>query len=289
MLFVNSIPEEVIGSSTGDLDGVHTVSLFNLADYIHGLGIYDLEVEGEAEDLLTYHYSKEQEIYGFFNTDLAKTVDVEAVIPVPGDITGYDAMNNCLYPVPHVDGRVRIKLKPYESKILLIGDLGEIINKNKMIDLNEHAAEKLDFTVQDISKDWKVSKTAAIQYPDFPEAEQMETLVPISVIAPEFSGVIRYEKNVLLPGISKCIFKSQYIYETAEVFVNGISAGKKLTPSYEWDISDLCREGDNTIVVEAANTPVRDARKVFSPFGPEREVMEPAGMFGRIELLTKLK
>lgn len=56
---------------------------------------------------------------------------------------------------------------------------------------------------------------------------------------------------------------------------------------YEWDISNLCREGDNTIVVEVANTPARDARKAFSPFGPECELMEPAGMFGSIQRLDE--
>ena len=115
----------------------------------------------------------------------------------------------------------------------------------------------------------------------------MDTLIPISAVSPEFSGVMRYEKTVSLSGISQCIFRPEYVYETAEVYINGFSAGKKLTPSYRWDISKLCREGDNTILVEVANTPARDARKAFSPFGPEREVMEPAGMFGKIELLIK--
>ncbi len=286
VIFINRIPEEVIGSQAKEIVGVHIVSLYNLADYIRGLGIYDLKIEGEAESLLTYHYSKEQEIYGFFNTDLAKTVDVEVTIPISGGIMEYDVMKNCLYSVVHSGGRVRIRLNPYESKILLTGNPDEAIEKNQSVDFAECTAEESEFVVQDISKDWRVSKIAAIQYPDFPEAELMETLVPISVLAPEFSGIMRYERVVSLTDVSKCIFKPQYIYETAEVFVNGISAGKKLTPGYEWDISGLCRNGDNTIVVEVANTPARDARKAFSPFGPEREIMEPAGMFGTVKLLV---
>lgn len=287
VIFVNSIPEEIIGFSMEKMNDVHTVALLNLADYIHGLGICDLKVEGEAENLLTYHYSREQEIYGFFNTDLAKTVDVEVTIPISGDIVEYDAMNNRLHPVVHTDGKINMKLAPYESRILLAGGVDEIVREYGSADPERRGAEKPGITVQDISKGWKVSKTAALQYPDFPEAEQMETLIPISVIAPEFSGVMRYEKGVSLSGVSTCIFRPEHIYEVAEVYVNGVSAGKKLTPSYEWDISALCREGANTIVVEVANTPVRDARKAFTPFGPEREVMEPAGMFGTIELLIK--
>lgn len=284
VIFVNSIPEEIIGFSMEKLQGIHTVALLNLADYIHGLGICDLKVDREAENLLTCHYSREQEIYGFFNTDLSRSVDVEVTIPVPGDMAEYDAMNNRLYPAEHTDRKIRIKLAPYESRILVVGNLGGIDNPERP---GEYDTEKSDITVMDISKGWRVSKTASILYPDFPETEEMDTLVPISVIAPEFSGIMRYEKEISLPDISRCIFRPEYIYEVAEVFVNGISAGKRLTPSYTWDISGLCREGDNTIVVEVANTPSRDARKAFTPFGPEREVMEPAGMFGHVELLVK--
>lgn len=287
VIFVNSIPEEIIGSPAEKIEGAHVVALCNLADFIHGLGIYDLKVEGKAENLLTYHYSRELEIYCFFNTDLSKTVDVEAAIPVPGDMAEYDAMNNCLYPAAHTDGRVKVKLAPYESRILVIGNLEGLVIKNRPEAVDGYAAGEPDYTVWDISKGWNVSKTAAVQYPDFPEAEQMDTLIPISAVSPEFSGVMRYEKTVSLSGISQCIFRPEYVYETAEVYINGFSAGKKLTPSYRWDISKLCREGDNTILVEVANTPARDARKAFSPFGPEREVMEPAGMFGKIELLIK--
>lgn len=261
------------------------VALSDLADYLHGLGIFDVKVEGNAENLLVYHYSKEQEIYGFFHTGLAGALDLEVTIPVPGDIIGYDAMDNRLYPIAKADGKVLLHLEPYESRVLLVGNWDEA--ETIQADSETCAANAADLTALDISKGWKVAKTATIRYPDFPEAEQMERLVPISVSAPEFSGVMRYEKTVSLSDVSACIFKPQYIYETAEVFVNGASAGKKLTPPYIWEIGSLCHEGDNKIVVEVANTPARDARRAFSPFGPEREVMEPSGMFGTIQLLTK--
>lgn len=283
VICIDSVPEKVIGLSEKRMGGAATVALSDLAGYIHSLGICDLKIEGNTENLLSYHYRKEQEIYGFFNTDLSKTVDVEVTMPVSGDLFEYDAMDNRLYSVSHTGGKVHLQLAPYESKVFLIGDRCSFASVQEKVE--KCVAETADMTVLDISKDWKVSKVSSIRYPDFPEAEPMEELVPISVTAPEFSGIMRYERTVSLSGVSTCIFKPQYIYEAAEVYVNGVSAGKKLTPSYVWDISSLCHEGDNTIAVEVANTPARDARKAFSPFGPEREVMEPSGMFGTIQLL----
>ena len=203
VIFVNSIPEEIIGFSMEKLPGVHTVALLNLAGYIRSLGICDLKIEGEAEHLLAYHYSREQEIYCFFNTDLGRRVDVKVTIPAAGDIVEYDAMDNRLYPVARTEGRISLVLSPYESRILLAGNLEGCMAGNPAGTGREGGLEGYDRC--DISKGWQVSKTAAIHYPDFPEAEQADTLVPVSVAAPEFSGVMRYEKTVscpVFPGVS---------------------------------------------------------------------------------------
>lgn len=285
VIFIGSVPEKVIGSSEKRMGGAAIVALSDLAGYIHSLGICDLKMEGVTENLLMYHYNREQEIYCFFNTNLSKAVDVEVTLPVSEEVFEYDVMNNRLYSAAYMDGKIHLQLEPYESKVLLAGDGDSFASVRES--LEKCAVKPADMSVLDISKDWEVSKVSSVRYPNFPEAEPMEKLVPISVTAPEFSGIMRYEKTVSLSGISACIFKPQYIYEVAEVYVNGVSAGKKLTPSYVWDISSLCHEGDNTITVEVANTPARDARKAFSPFGPEREVMEPSGMFGMIQLLIK--
>lgn len=287
VIFLNSKPAEMIGEYSNvkledAVNGSVVVAQNELGDYLVGQGARELIVEGDAKNLLAYHYSKEQEIFCFFNTDLNKPVDVTVTLPVNGEIVSYDAMKNQLSKVSHTDGKLALHLDAYECIILLCGNLDEV--SELVVDENKAEGTVSEF---DMSLDWKVSKVKAIDYPTFEEAVSMERLVPISEIDPEFSGVMRYEKTVFLPKMSECVFAPEHIYEVAEVFVNGVSAGKKLTPNYQWDITGLCKAGENTIVVEVANTPVRDARKAFSPFGPERVVMEPSGMFGKVRIYTR--
>ncbi len=287
VVFVNSKPTEMIGrDSEVNLENIMRGSVAveenELGDYLTGHGMRELIIEGDVKNLLTYHYTREQDIFSFFNTDVSKPVDATVVLPVNGDLVRYDAMQNQLFRFSHEDGKIALHLDAYESLVLLSGNLEEITD----FVVGERKAEGTVSEI-DISSDWKVSRVKAIDYPEFGKADSMEKLVPISLIDPDFSGIMRYEKTVMLSKLSECIFVPEHIYEVAEVFVNGVSAGKKLTPTYQWDISNLCREGENIIVVEVANTPVRDARKAFSPFGPERVVMEPSGMFGRIRILTR--
>jgi len=44
------------------------------------------------------------------------------------------------------------------------------------------------------------------------------------------------------------------VYDTAEFFVNGISAGTFASKPYQMDITDLLREGENSIQIEVATT-----------------------------------
>lgn len=286
VVFLNSQPVEMIGESIDvkledAVNDAVVVAEEKLGNYLISQGIRDLVIEGEAKNLLTYHYSKEQEIFCFFNTDLKQSVDVTVTIPTTGEILAYDAMQNRLSQISHENGKVALHLEAYESLVLLCGNLEEVRELALTEKVSSGNVSKID-----ISSGWKVSKVKSIDYPQFEEVALMESLIPISSIDPDFSGIMRYEKQVSLPETAECIFVPEHIYETAELFVNGVSAGKKLTPNYRWDITDLCKAGENTIVVEVANTPVRDARKAFSPFGPERVVMEPSGMFGKVTILA---
>ena len=93
---------------------------------------------------------------------------------------------------------------------------------------------------------------------------------------------MHYEKTVELPDGRRAVFAPEHVYEAAEVFVNGRSAGKRVCPPYRWDITALCQAGENRIAIEVVNTPARDALRNPGPFGPERELMEPSGMFGKV-------
>lgn len=281
VIFVDSLPETVLGGAKLPA-GMEVVALRNLASYLRCKGIGEIKLSTPSAHLLAYHYRTHQDIFCLFNTDLSETIDTQITLPIQGDLVRYDAMANHVYPVQHKNGTLHLHLGPYESLVLLAGDVQGLLPEDTA---GSAMAPKQPKQVLDLSRDWAVSKVSALQYPDFSAPEQVETLAPITAETPDFSGVVRYEKTVDLPEAASVLFQAEHVYEAAELFVNGVSAGKKLTPPYTWDISGLCAAGENTIAVEVANTPARDARKAFSPFGPERVMLEPAGMFGKVQLV----
>ena len=288
VLFVDEKPAYVISPDKGNqpaegvFDGCETVALADLSGYLLKTGLAGSVVAGKAEDLLYYRYQKENaEIHAFFNTSLHKDIRTELAFEPEGEIFCYDGMTNTYR---SFQGK-EIRLRPYESLVLITGEMPEGAVLLAPAVLTAEEADSLDGT--ELSENWMFSKVKAIDYPAFPEAVRMEKLVPVSSLEPAFSGVMRYEKQVELKPEGSLFFTAEHVYENAELFVNGRSAGKKLTPDYIWNITELVKEGTNEIVVEVANTPARDALKNAGIFGPEREILEPSGMFGRVRIVRK--
>lgn len=295
--YVDSKPEYVIGDGVRheltDMGKCQVIELDKIAETLRSQGIYDISVSAPASDLLYYHYKKEaQDIYGLFNTSVSAIVSRSIALPVEGMVVVYDAMENVMKSIPQklVDGYVVIdvELRPYESIIVIAGlDMVE----DELEPVNAGRNGEADVVV-DISNDWNVTAVRTIEYPNFPAGEQVSILEAYSRKHPEFAGIMRYEKTVNAEDSARLVqaadrgelvfFEPQHVYECAEVWVNGKSAGKRVAPPYSWEISKLLGDGCNQITVEVSNTPTRDTLKAFSPFGPEREIIEPSGMFGKV-------
>ena len=280
--YINSVPESVVGK-TGEADKkvpeLQVLTLENLADMLKEQKMYDILVEKEERNLLYYHYRDREDIYFLFNTSLSETVQTDILIPEHTELIRWDAWKNEYFAVEQSTGaegvKISLKLLPYESVILMTNHDGRRVES---VESFSEQSEKID-----ISSGWTLQKVRSAEYPDFSEAVKQEILAPVSASDPGFSGIMRYENMINLSADGrKVIFAPEYIYEVAEVFVNGKSAGKRITPSYEWDITEFCVRGENQIVVEVANTPTRDTLKNPGIFGPSREILEPSGMFGNI-------
>ena len=84
------------------------------------------------------------------------------------------------------------------------------------------------------------------------------------------------------------------VYETAELWVNGKSAGARMAPPYRFDVEGLVKTGTNTLRLEVV--PNQGARP--APTGLVEAVIEsisaaaycplvPTGILGPVEWITK--
>ena len=114
----------------------------------------------------------------------------------------------------------------------------------------------------------------------------VEPLAPVSVSRPRFAGLMRYERTVELDETpAAAVLEAEWLYETADLYVDDRLTATRLTPPYRFDLSGALHQGVNKLRLEVAVPPVRDAlNHDLGPFTPNRTVLEPTGMFGEIRL-----
>ena len=98
-------------------------------------------------------------------------------------------------------------------------------------------------------------------------------------------GTLRYETKLDASAGEETILDLGETYETAEVFVNGKSAGVRICKPYRFDLTGLLQDGENDLAVEVTNTlgtAVRDALSHYL-------VIEPFGVQGPARLLVRDK
>lgn len=141
---------------------------------------------------------------------------------------------------------------------------------------------------QSLTAPWKLSFCSGKEYPNFGETMELQELVNVAKLKPDFSGYMAYETEFDLPHldgrVSLCL---EQVFEGAQVWVNGTEAGMLLAPPYDFDLTDLVHSGRNTLRIEVANTFDRYMRKhhrVMGAIGGGNAPVEPAGLFGEVAL-----
>ena len=135
----------------------------------------------------------------------------------------------------------------------------------------------------ELNLNWNISFANALSYPNFSSEMALDKLKNISLIDEyeDKTGTIKYKSVFDYSGNSKdVILNLGEVYEVAEVFINGKSAGVKMCPPYRYDISDLIKRGKNEISVEVTNTLGNENRDGLSQY----LAIEPFGIIGPVEL-----
>jgi len=94
----------------------------------------------------------------------------------------------------------------------------------------------------------------------------------------EFAGTLRYRCSFTLPrSTSKQLIgiNAGRVEEIAELKVNGVTAGVRLNPPYEWDITPLVKFGENVLEIDVTNTAQAKWKDDFSRGEPVSGLLGP--------------
>lgn len=290
--FVGGYPEEVLKDADRRLPDSDdwkkiskTVKLEELASMLEKNGMKKIILEPVFSQISAYHYRKDHEIFMLMNESPSETFTGKITLPTAESLVVYDGMKDRYLDVTSEaqDGQrtVILELKPGQSCLLM--EKKETVCQG-VWEAFRVQTEACTDTI-DLSNDWDVELIRPKEYPTAFRKTQMENLVPISDLEPQFSGIIRYTKEFELTQVpEKAYFRAENVYEVMRVSVNGEEIGKCLTPPYQMDITHL-KEGENILVIEVANTPGRDQLNYpMPPFDFSHEPLEPSGIFGKAEI-----
>ncbi len=261
-----------------------TAAIAELHDTLCSLFEPDVRLDQTFRNLTIYHYKSEMDTYVMLNEDPSETFTGTVTVKARGEAAAYDAWENCLRPVSaqacESGTEIEIELKPLEMLIVVFSP--EAFNNVKPALKPQGMAKVLtDFTV---------SRAAALAYPSFSGEEKIDMLSSMAAKYPDFSGYFCYTTHAAIPESRQTILEIGDVYDSAEVFVNGISAGCKVAQPYLYDITDLISAGENEIKIEAATTLERKVRSMGVDIYcmGAKAPLSPTGIIGNVTIYSSI-
>ena len=234
----------------------------------------ELILEKPCENLVYYHYQKDDKDYWmFFNESISETVDTRVLFSDEmRNAVAYDAYDNRYFALENN----HLILEPFQTIVWIFG---EEVDTDKPIPMDRHEMVK---------SIWTVEVADAIHYPVFNHVTDVSNLQPLNLFEgyERISGTVAYSTTFHVEKAEDIVgLDVGKAYEIAEVFVNGHSVGVKIAPPYHFEVNNLFKDGENEIRIEVTNTLGTQFRGGLNQY----LTIEPFGLTEEVKLLRKHK
>lgn len=290
VLFIDALPTGIVDGDNellNELKDFKVISLNALVDELMKTEVAELSVEPAFPMLRYLHYREDKDLYLFTNENMAETFKGTVTVGTTGPVYGYDAWSNKLYEVKSEQKGQRteltLEIQPYQSVVVVFDDAsGEEIT----------VAASFDEEVI-LSDGWRMSLATATEYPIFHDEQSISSFENVGLKYMDFSGFIRYENSIELGEVRNVTLTLEDAFEGVEVFVNDVSAGIQVVPTFSFEIGKLLKKGNNKLRIEVATTLERE--RTMAPPVPgdffamlsKGPAFTPTGIVGEVKLLIQ--
>ena len=281
LVFVNAFPLGVVGKAGEETDTAmvlgkaEIVPLKELGDFL--CGYKALVTEQPQRDLAVGEYCRQGRHYYFlFNENIGTAVETWIRLGTQGRVYRYDALRDTLYTTEQGEHGVRLSLQPYEAAVLVVSQ--EPLNALESVDSSS-------WETAELPRQWQVRFADSTSYPESWTDVPAQNLGFIHQYEgfDNKAGTVQFIANVELENVKDAVLDLGEAHETAEVFVNGVSAGVRLCRPYRFDLDDLVRNGSNEFRIEITNNLGTAIREPLSHY----LVIEPFGIEGPVTLKVR--
>ncbi len=270
VFFIDAKPENV------DFD-CEITECGNIAQKLTECGFYDVRAEGDYPHLRIYHSVGDgNHIFMFFNEDGASAADTYVKLPCAGEYAVLDLLGGTICSGSTSDGRIKINLVPYESRIVIFTE-----GTSRFVRYNENQK----YLSVKLEPEYSLELAESENMNEFVRAGNFDSFFNITSkdFRPEFSGKMRYvfKFNADIPGGNeKVLLDLGEVGSVASVKINGEESGIRICPPYSFDITKQVKNGENTAEIVVSNTLAYKVRDAFSGF----LAISPSGILGDVTL-----
>ncbi len=292
IIFLNDAPIRTVGGQDIDNEPADTVGRSSLSDVVNACSVVKLKELGaklsglqavrlnkEEPDLVVGIYERDgKRFYMFFNENIGNAIHADAFLDTEGYVCRYDALADTLYAAGKEDGSIRLDLAPYESAVF-------VVSKEKL-DVRD-TGDGIGWKTMPLPEKWQVSYADSFSYPKFQEAVPTDKLGFVHQLdgwenkagTVRFTALLEMDKS----SMTDAVLDLGEAHETAEVFLNGVSAGVRLCKPYTFELGSLLKPGKNELSIEITNTLGTAVREPLSHY----LVIEPFGVQGPVKFKIK--
>ena len=264
--FINEIPENC------NFNGKE-VKIERLASEIKKNGWVDVVVDGSYPFLRFYHTERDgNHIFMFSNEDFEREVDTTVQVCARGDYLRVDLLNKIYSGETSKDGRIKLKLAPCTSKIIVFGG-------------NENLNKKINFKeIYSFVPKYKLELAPCENLKEYKFVGEYSTFFNINGanFKPEFSGKMKYTFSFEITDLSGRTFMDLgEVGQNAQLIFNGVDLGVRPAKPYLFEITKFVKNGENQVCVIVSNTLAQKVKDRFSKFLQ----LEPSGLLSEIKIL----
>ncbi len=273
--------------------GMEVCPLANLPQMLEDYGILEIVLNPACSGIRCLRYAADREIYFFVNEGV-ECYTGQVRVPTRGKNHRYDAWNNAIEAIASAECEegtwLSLKIESLKSCIIVFDEPEDEPSKIYQI-VRQESQE--DWIRKPWNEGWTRSFCSAAEYPDFHSPRQIALPDHIGTEYPEFSGFIKYEKELFCEtGEGELILEITDAYEGVEVFVNDVSLGIQIAPPFSYCLTGKLRRGNNAVRIEVATTLERENAKLPDPIrmymGLGEKIPDcPSGINGTVNLYCR--
>ncbi|ANW95855.1 hypothetical protein AXE80_05980 [Wenyingzhuangia fucanilytica] len=115
---------------------------------------------------------------------------------------------------------------------------------------------KVDVKEISIQNNWKVAFEPGWDTPESVKIPQLKSLTEFDNKAIQhYSGTVTYTKEIEINALEKnMVLDIGKVYNIAELWCNGQKVGTRWAPPYRFEVGDVLKKGNNSIIIKVTNT-----------------------------------